>query len=123
MVGILNSRKLRLFGVSDKRLNMVKHYYSEHGKFTLFFAKMSDVLAMPAILLAGFIKMDFKVFMVVSVSTSILKGSLLFGAGFLLSYGYHEIPALQLLYAMAGLSVLALAIVVFRYNYLKIRKG
>lgn len=120
--GILHTKYARIIGVTERRLDLVESYYSKHGKITLFFAKMSDLLAMPAVIIAGAIKMKLRDYIAVSFVTSILKAVLLFSAGYLLgnSLGRHGLVLIQNL--LSGLFILILTIFIFRYFYVKIKQ-
>ncbi len=120
--GILHTKYARIIGVTEHHLDLVESYYSKHGKITLFFAKMSDLLAMPAVIIAGAIKMKLRDYIAVSVVTSILKAVLLFSAGYLLgnSLGRNGLVLIQNM--LSGLFILILTIFIFRYFYVKIRQ-
>lgn len=117
---IFESHYAKVIGVTERRLNLVKGYYDRHGKITLFFAKMSDVLAMPAIILAGVIKMRIATFLTVSIITSIVKAVMLFTAGYLLSSSVSQQGIVEIMHLMSGACILIITILLFRYFYAKI---
>lgn len=118
---IFESKYAKLVGVTKRRLGLVKGYYDRHGKSTLFFAKMSDVLAMPAIILAGVIKMPISTFLAVSIITSIIKGVALFTAGYLLSSSISRQGIVEIMHLMSGVCILIVTILMFRYFYVRIK--
>lgn len=117
---IFETKFARIVGVNKRRLGLVKGYYERHGKITLFFAKMSDVLAMPAIILAGVIKMPIGTFLGVSIVTSVVKGVALFTAGYLLSSSISLHGITEMMHVVSGVSILIITILMFRYFYVKI---
>lgn len=118
---ILQSKYARYVGINHRRLAVVRGYYDKHGKVTLFFAKMSDVLAMPAIVLAGVTDMKTTTFVSLSVLTSIIKGILLFTAGYLLSDSVSRQGIESVVHLASGLCVLIITVLMFRYFYEKIK--
>jgi membrane protein DedA with SNARE-associated domain len=118
---IIDSKYAKFVGVTERRLGMVRGYYDRHGKSTLFFAKMSDVLAMPAIILAGVIKMPMSTFLAVSIITSIVKGVALFSAGFLLSSSISHHSIIEIMHLISGVCILIVTILMFRYFYVRIK--
>lgn len=117
---IFESKYAKIVGVTEHRLRLVKGYYDRHGKTTLFFAKMSDVLAMPAIILAGAIKMRIATFLTVSIITSVAKAVMLFTAGYLLSNSISQQGIVEIMHLMSGACILIITILLFRYFYVKI---
>ncbi len=118
---VLESKYAKYVGINHHRLAVVKGYYDKHGKVTLFFAKMSDVLAMPAIVLAGVSEMRLPTFLTMSIATSILKGVTLFTAGYLLSDSVSTQGVESVVHLISGLCVLVVTILMFKYFYEKIK--
>lgn len=81
---------------------------------------MSDVLAMPAIMLAGVIRMRLATFLTVSILSSVVKGILLFTAGYLLSSSISQQGIVQMMRLLSGACILTITILLFRYFYVKI---
>lgn len=118
---IFESKYANLIGINNYRLGLVKGYYNRHGKVTLFIAKMSDILAMPAIVLAGVIKMRLSTFLPVSIATSIIKGVMLFTAGYLLSSSVGKQVAVSIMHLLSGICILIITVLIFRYFYVRIK--
>lgn len=118
---VFESKFARFIGVSKYRLDLVGAYYDRHGKITLFFAKMSDVLAMPAIILAGVIRMRLDTFLIVSATSSIIKALILFTAGYLLSSSNSGESIVKIMHLTSGVCILIVAILMFRYFYVRIK--
>lgn len=118
---IFETKYVKLVGVNKRRLGLVKGYYDRHGKVTLFFAKMSDILAMPAIILAGVIKMPISTFLTVSIFTSVVKGVALFTAGYLLSSSISLHGITEMMHVVSGVCILIITILMFRYFYVRIK--
>ena len=118
---IFETKFARLVGVNKRWLGLVKGYYDRHGKFTLFFAKMSDILAMPAIILAGVIKMPISTFLRVSIFTSVVKAVALFTAGYLLSSSISLHSMTEIIHLISGICILMVTILMFRYFYVRIK--
>ena len=117
---VFHSRYAKLIGVTPRRLAMVEKYYVSHGTATLVFAKLSDILAMPGVLIAGAVRMKLRVFFTISVVCSIIKGVILYFGGLLISQGVIGISTQLFVSVFYGLMLVIVGILICTYFYKKI---
>ena len=84
---------------------------------------MSDVLAVPAVVLAGITRMPFGLFISVSVATSILKSIVIVTAGYLISKGTDTTDANFVVYGFGGVFLVVLIVVFARFFYAEVKKS
>lgn len=116
----LQNKFIKQSGKGHARFSAVESYFEQHGKSTVFLAKMSDVLAIPAVVLAGAVKMPFPIYLLICSATTVFKTALILGAGYLLSRSADPTDAHFVLYGISGLFLVVLVIVLMRFIYKEI---
>lgn len=70
------------FGLSKKRIEIIENHLKEHLGKTLIFVKIVPPLPMPGMLLAGFVRANFKKFMYITTIFDIIVSVILVLAGY-----------------------------------------
>lgn len=119
--GALQNKIIKPGSKAAHRFAMVEQYFEKHGATTVFLGKMSDVLAIPAVMLAGIVKMSFAKFLVICTLTTLVKTALILAAGYLIGRSMDTTDAHFAFFGVAGLFLLALVVVMARYFYAAVR--
>ncbi len=96
--------------IKPAKLERIESFYQRYGVWAVVILKVTDGLAVPAIVVAGMSKMPLKRFLVISIISALIKGGLLFAIGYKLGTAYGG--AVDFLQAATIALTLALVFVV-----------
>ncbi len=75
-------RFVEVFGLNPRRIKTMERHLTDHLGKTLIFSKLVPPLPVPAVLLSGFIKVDFKRFFIITTVFDIIASILFVAAGY-----------------------------------------
>ena len=116
----VHGRYAKYIGITSQRMSRVEEYYRKHGAVTVVFAKFSDILAAPGIIIAGAVGMRLRTFALISIGCSLCKTPILYFGGVFISLGLFSIGAPLLLAIISGIALLSLGVTLLIYFYRKI---
>ena len=88
---LLSSRWAKLIGLKPARVQQIEKLYRHHGGTVLIAAKLTNALALAAVVAAGFIKMPFRRFLAFCTAAAVPKALILLLIGYYFGNAYGDV--------------------------------
>ncbi len=114
--GMFVTKALKTIGVSKEQFGVIEKLWRVHTGKTMFFSKLAYGLSTPFLISAGFIKLDFKKFLMYALPVTFGQYAVLIFLGYYFGASYYE--KINMSFEGVGLLIAAAIIVAVLYALL-----